>query len=377
MGRHVFQLPDVGEGLTEAEILVWHVQPGDVVEVNQTILEIETAKASVEIPCPFTGTIAEIHVKPGDVVPVGAPIVTLEVPDREAVLVGYGVKSEHSRRRRRSSTPRASSGTVRAKPLVRKRARELGIDLASVPATGPHGDVTRADLEAAVGGTSGTPVRGVHRSMAKAMSESAATIPQVTIWVDVDMHDTLHRIAQLRSDPRYAGVKVTPLTMVAAAIVRTFREHPHINAQWREESSQASIVHHDHLHLGIATDTDRGLIVPSIKHAEQCDDVTLARKLTEIIAAARAGQCTPADLSGATLSVTNIGVFGIDGGTPILPPGEAAIVAMGRIHDRPWVVDGVVVPRPIMQLLMTFDHRVLDGAKASRALAAIADAIGR
>ena len=375
MGRHVFHLPDVGEGLTEAEIIVWHVQTGDVVEVNQTILEIETAKASVEIPCPFTGTIEQIHVHPGDVVPVGAPIVTLEVPDREAVLVGYGVKSEHSRRRRRTGPSKTTPGSVRAKPLVRKRARELGIDLASVIPTGVHGDVTRADLEAAAEGTSGMPVRGVHRSMAKAMSASVATIPQVTIWVDVDMQHTLQRIADLRTDPQYAGVKVTPLTMVARAIVRTFREHPFVNARWQEHGAEARIVHHDHLHLGIATDTERGLVVPSIKNADQCDDVTLARRLTELIAAARAGTCTPAELSGATMSVTNIGVFGIDGGTPILPPGEAAIIAMGRIHERPWVVDGTLGIRPIMQLLMTFDHRILDGAKASRALAGIADAL--
>lgn len=387
----IFALPDVGEGLTEAEIVRWHVQPGDVVTVNQTIVEIETAKAVVELPCPFAGTVAELHAEPGVVLPVGAPLISVAVSaaKREPVLVGYGVKDEAPARRRRRSTegdaaPAAdvAAPRPRAKPIVRKLARDLGVDLAGIPGTGTNGEVTRDDvLNAAQAerpsfafrqGDERIPVRGVQRAMADAMVESFFTAPHVTIWVDVDMTRTLDLVQRLRGHGQYADVKVTALTIMAAAIASTAKQYPRINATWVDTDEGADVQVYGDLHLGIAADTPRGLLVPVLKNAGAMTLPELARGITALIDTARQGKSTPADLTGGTISVTNIGVFGIDGGTPILTPGQTSIFAMGRIVDKPWVVDGVVTVRPVMQVTMSFDHRVLDGASGSRALQAIA-----
>jgi pyruvate dehydrogenase E2 component (dihydrolipoamide acetyltransferase) len=368
MAHQVFRLPDVGEGLTEAEILTWLVAPGDTVEVNQLIVEIETAKAAVELPCPFAGTVHQIHVQPGDIVDVGSPIITVEVS--ESVLVGYGVHHEPVRRRRRAveeATQPMSARAVRAKPLVRKRARELGIDLAHITPTGRHGDVTRADVDAAAEGSARRePVRGVHRAMAAAMSVSAISAPQATIWVDVDMQRALDRAASI------SGVRVTPLTLVAEATVMACAKFPRINARWLD-GPPAQIQWHDHVNVGIAVDTDRGLLVPSVKGAHDLTLPDLASRVNALVETARAGKCTPADLTGSTISITNVGVFGIDGGTPLLNPGESAIIGMGRIVERPWVVDGAMEIRPVMTVMMTFDHRIVDGATGSRALMSIVE----
>lgn len=367
MARQVFRMPDVGEGLTEAEILTWFVKPGDTVEVNQMIVEIETAKAAVELPCPFAGTVQQIHAEPGELVDVGAPIITVEVS--ESVLVGYGVHDEPVRRRRKAPTAVPQTMTtraVRAKPLVRKRARDLGIDLTHITPTGRHGDVTRADLDAAAGTpVRREPVRGVHRAMADAMSTSAASAPQVTIWVDVDMQSALNRVAATD------GVRITPLALVGAAVIKACGEYPRINARWLE-GPPVQIQWHDHVNLGIAVDTERGLLVPSVKNAQDLDLPELATSINGLVDTARNGRCTPAELTGSTISITNVGVFGIDGGTPMLNPGESAIVGMGRITERPWVVDGTLAVRPVMTLMMTFDHRMVDGATGSRALMSIA-----
>jgi 2-oxoisovalerate dehydrogenase E2 component (dihydrolipoyl transacylase) len=368
MSEQVFRLPDVGEGLTEAEILTWLVQPGEQVEVNQMLVEIETAKAAVELPSPFQGTVRAVHAQPGQVVEVGTPIITIETKTREPVLVGYGAHDAKIRRRSRQrayapTTQVSAPTTVRAKPLVRKRARELGIDLRTVVPTGPHGDVTRADLEAMRGMV---PVRGVHRAMAEAMAESANRIPQVTIWVEVDMHAAMERMSELRTQ-----VRVTPLALVGAAVISAAQEFPMINARWVDGES-AHVQRYDHVHLGIAVDSTRGLLVPSVKDAHAMDVIALADALNELIETARAGRCSPQQLTGSTITITNVGVFGIDGGTPMMNPGEAAIIGMGRITDRPWVVDGALTVRPVMTLMMTFDHRVMDGATGSRALNCIA-----
>jgi 2-oxoisovalerate dehydrogenase E2 component (dihydrolipoyl transacylase) len=387
----VFTLPDVGEGLTEAEIVRWHVQPGDTVTINQTIVEIETAKAVVELPCPYAGVVAELHADAGVVLAVGSPLISVEVKasTREPVLVGYGVKNDAPGRRRRrdaeDSAPSTVSGSVsrpRAKPIVRKLARDLGVDLATIIGTGPDGDVTRDDVLKAGKverpaaevrqGDELIPVRGVQRAMADAMVESYFTAPHVTIWVDVDMTRTLDLVQRLRGHGRYTDAKVTALTIMAAAIAATAKQYPRINASWVDTDHGADVLVYKDLHLGIAADTPRGLLVPVLKNAGAMTLPELARGITELVDTARQGKSTPADLTGGTISVTNIGVFGIDGGTPILSPGQTSIFAMGRIIDKPWVVDGVVTVRPVMQVNMSFDHRVLDGASGSRALQAIA-----
>lgn len=371
MVHQIFRLPDVGEGLTEAEILTWFVKPGDTVEVNQIIVEIETAKAAVELPCPFTGIVQQLHVEPGDLVDVGAPIITVEVV--ESVLVGYGVHDEPVRRRRKlanGATPTPATREVRAKPLVRKRARDLGIDLTHITPTGRHGDVTRADLDSAVGTpVRREPVRGVHRAMADAMSTSVATAPQVTIWVDVDMQSALAKAAATST------IRITPLALVGAAVIKACAEYPRINARWLD-GPPVQIQWHDHVNLGIAVDTERGLLVPSVKSAQELELHQLAKSINALVETARHGRCTPAELTGSTISITNVGVFGIDGGTPMLNPGESAIIGMGRIADQPWVEDGALVVRPVMTLMMTFDHRMVDGATGSRALMSIAAALG-
>lgn len=399
-----FALPDVGEGLTEAEILRWHVRPGDVVKVNQLIVEIETAKASVELPCPFAGTVAELLVDEGSIVPVGSPIITVETPDapptseRQAVLVGYGVRegAAEPRRRRRTgekpAVPEMANGPVRAKPPVRKLARDLGVDLAAVTPTGAQGEVTRADVMGAGSGSAPAavtptarvaappvapgervPVRGVHRAMADAMVQSAFSAPHVTEWVDVDMSRAMAAVARLRALPGADGLRISPMILVAAGLIRAAMRYPMINSTWVDAPDGPHVMVHGEVNLGIAADTPRGLLVPTIKGASQLGLLGLARAVQELIETARAGRSTPADLTGGTISLTNIGVFGVDGGTPILSPGQTAILAMGRILDRAWVSDGQVVARPVMQLTLSFDHRVIDGALGSRALRSVAE----
>lgn len=390
MATETFLLPDVGEGLTEAEILRWHVQPGDQVTVNQTICEIETAKAAVELPCPFTGTIDAIHVDVGQVVAVGTPIITITVQKAEPVLVGYGVKDAHSARptrraRASNGSAHAPVGRVRIKPVVRKLARDNGLDVASITGTGPHGEITRADVLAVLGtepvlpSVAGDepgdrfPVRGVHRAMAEAMVQSKFTAPHVTEWVDVDMSRSMQIVQRLRENPDHAALRITPLALVAMGWIRAAQRFPRINSTWVDTADGADIVLHRNVHLGLAADTPRGLLVPVVKNAGGMTIVELAGAIQQLIDIAREGRSTPTDLTGGTITLTNVGVFGVDGGTPILTPGQSAILAMGRIIDRPWAVDGQVVVRPIVQLNLSFDHRVIDGALGSRALASVAE----
>lgn len=406
MSPNVFSMPDVGEGLTEAEILRWLVQPGDTVAVNQMIVEIETAKAAVELPCPFAGVVEELHAPEGAIVAVGSPIISITgaetavqpAPQRQAVLVGYGVREVGTPTRRRRQNAGGSSAPVdpsavdapavrqaaRAKPLVRKLAREKGIDLTLIQATGLHGEVMRSDVVKAIGGEVAQPsvsndaageripVRGVQRAMAEAMVQSAFTAPHVTEWVDVDMSRALEVVARLRERPSSKDVRITPMILVAAGLIRAARQHPRINSSWVDTSDGADVVIHRDVHLGIAADTPRGLLVPTIRGASSLGLVELAQRVQILIDTARAGRSTPADLTGGTIALTNVGVFGVDGGTPIINPGQTSILAMGRIIERAWVVNGQVVPRPIMQLSFSFDHRVIDGAIGSRALQSIA-----
>ncbi|MFI1890526.1 dihydrolipoamide acetyltransferase family protein [Streptomyces jumonjinensis] len=441
-----FRMPDVGEGLVEAEILAWHVAVGDTVADGQTVCEVETAKAAVELPIPYDGTVAEILSPPGTTVAVGAPIITVlpagadrgaapatdpaasagadSAPDG-GVLVGYGPRAGSApvRRRRKAAAERAepavdapvvtsaapASGGVpaRAKPPVRKLAKELGVDLSAVPASGRHGVVTREDVLAAAapGSAAGPvtvaavepaseavpvavprpervrdgmretriPVRGVRKATARAMVASAFTAPHVTEFIDVDVTRTVNLVRRLRKSGELGEASVGPLLFVAAAYLASVRRHPEINASWDEENQEIVLKHH--VNLGIAAATERGLIVPNIKDADRLALTELADALGTLVRTARAGRATPGDLAGGTTTITNIGVYGVDGGTPLLNPGEAAILAVGAIRPRPWAHKGKVALREVATLSLSFDHRLVDGELGSKVLADTAAAL--
>jgi pyruvate dehydrogenase E2 component (dihydrolipoamide acetyltransferase) len=511
-----FRLPDVGEGLTEADIVSWHVKPGDTVTINQVIVDIETAKAVVELPSPYAGTVAALLVEEGQTVDVGTPIIAVDVPGaedaspeparparqekqtpeaRQPVLVGYGVKPGSTSRRPRKrpptrpgsypatpsapptggptgggppagsqgfpagiklppgipappqssggslgktkedqppqppdtySAPQAPSralpgegdmgeglpnargghrggrppGGVRAKPPVRRLARDLGVDLDVLTGSGPEGSVTKEDVERAAsearirsvateqvpgdqphaaadlghpqaGGSSGSgeeriPVRGVRKHTAAAMVASAFTAPHVTEFLQVDVTETMAAVRRARELPEFAGVKVSPLLFVAKALLMAVRRHPMINSSW-DEAAQEIVVKRP-VNLGIAVAADRGLLVPNVKGADTLPLAGLAEAIDGLAATARAGKTTPADLAGGTITITNVGVFGVDAGTPILMPGEAAILAFGQVRDLPWVVAGELAVRKVTTLSLSFDHRIVDGELGSAVL---------
>jgi pyruvate/2-oxoglutarate dehydrogenase complex dihydrolipoamide acyltransferase (E2) component len=426
MAERVFNLPDLGEGLEDAEIVEWKVSPGDTVELNQPLIEVNTAKALVEIPSPVAGRVTALHGEPGAVVVVGQPLVTFEVeagtapsaegeaaavagqesrpsgeqPKREAVLVGYGVGEREADRRRRPKLrppePRGEGTAARATPLVRRLARERGIDLASVAGTGPEGRVTREDVEHAAAGVTaeaspeGTPlvteggadaarastqvsaapaageripVRGVRRLIAQKMTRSWREIPHVTTFHTVD---ATHVEALRRELTEESDTKVSGLSVIVRALVEACRRHPKLNSSF--DADAAEIVLKDAYHVGIAADTDRGLMVPVVRDVDRKGIVQVTREIAEVVEAARGGTATPDQLTGSTITVTNFGVFGSEAGTPIINHPEAAILGMGRIADRPVVTDGRVEARPMLTLALSFDHRVLDGADADRAM---------
>ena len=404
---HQFRLPDVGEGLTEAEILAWSVRPGDVVEVNQVIAEIETAKAAVELPCPYAGVVAELHVAEGETVAVGTPIITIDaaVPARaadaaamtESVLVGYGPREAvPTRRRRGESTPlpthppsrepsSAAGARLLAKPPVRKLAKDLGVALHSVQPTGAGGVITREDVHRAaapnrtgspVGETANQrqtriPIRGVRKHTARAMVESAFTAPHVTEFVTIDITQTMRLRETVAARREFAHLRLSPLLFVARALVLAVRRTPEVNSAWDDAAQEIVLKHY--VNLGVAADTERGLLVPNIKNADRMSLLELAEAVADLAATARDGRTTPADLADGTITVSNVGVFGVDTGTPILNPGEAAILAFGAVRRMPWVVgtgaEERIEPRWTTQLALSFDHRLVDGRQGSRLLA--------
>ena len=502
MAQKEFRLPDVGEGLTEADIVAWHVKPGDTVRINQVIVDIETAKAVVELPSPYAGTVSALLVEVGQTVDVGTPIIAVDVPSadgaepepaepgrqpgdqaeaaqretrqqeagsqddgakkakdapqenvRQPVLVGYGVKPGSTRRRARKqpptrpgsypATPSAppaggdrpggsagdaggpafpaglklppgipappsgfaaspggspggrppGAGRALAKPPVRRLARDLGVDLGALAGSGPEGSVTRDDVEraarasrtrsvaeeqapggmphAAAGSTTGAAeeriaVRGVRKHTAAAMVASAFTAPHVTEFLQVDVTETMAAVRRARDLPEFAGVKVSPLLFVAKALLVAARRHPMINSSW-DEAAQEIVVKRP-VNLGIAVAAERGLLVPNVKGADTLPLAGLAGAIDELAATARAGKASPADLAGGTITITNVGVFGVDAGTPILMPGEAAILAFGQVRDMPWVVAGELAVRKVTTLSLSFDHRIVDGELGSAVL---------
>ncbi|MEU2547070.1 dihydrolipoamide acetyltransferase family protein [Streptomyces roseolus] len=462
-----FKMPDVGEGLTEAEILKWYVQPGDTVTDGQVVCEVETAKAAVELPIPFDGTVHELVFPEGTTVDVGqviisvnvggaapaeapapasapaaeapapvaapAPAAEAEPEGRQPVLVGYGVAASSTKRRARKAAPAASAPAVPApaasapvavvpeqlnghapagprplaKPPVRKLAKDLGVDLASVVPTGPDGVITREDVHraaapapapvaapapaaptpapvaaatspapvaapAADAGARETrvPIKGVRKATAAAMVGSAFTAPHVTEFVTFDITRTMKLVEELKADKDMAGLRINPLLLIAKAVLVAVRRNPEINAAWDEAAQEIVLKHY--VNLGIAAATPRGLIVPNIKDAHAQTLPELSRSLSELVATAREGKTTPAAMQGGTFTITNVGVFGVDTGTPILNPGESAILAVGAIKLQPWVHKGKVKPRQVTTLALSFDHRLVDGELGSKFLADVA-----
>ena len=410
-----FPLPDVGEGLTEAEIVSWKVAPGDKVSVNQTICEIETAKSVVELPCPFEGEVSELLVNEGDTVEVGTPIIAVSVAGsapqlvkeedtgaeyKLPTLVGYGDTGDaKSRRRAVKAAPittaipvsmvraAVASDSAMAKPPIRKLAKELGVELTNVTGTGLHGEITREDVIGAASQASvfknlttpaqptereeRIPVKGVRKAIATAMVKSAFTAPHVSIFVDVDATRTMEYVKRLKNSVDFAGIKVTPLLIMAKAMIWAVRRNRMVNSTWTD----SEIIVHNFVNLGIAAATPRGLIVPNIKDADKMNLLELAQAIEQLAATARDGKTTPEDMANGTITITNIGVFGVDTGTPILNPGEVSIVALGSIRKKPWVVDDEIVVRHVTTIGATFDHRVVDGDVASRFVQDVASVI--
>jgi pyruvate dehydrogenase E2 component (dihydrolipoamide acetyltransferase) len=435
MSDSEFRLPDVGEGLTEAEIVAWKVKAGDVVQINQVLVEIETAKSLVELPSPFAGTVSALLVKEGETVEVGTPIISVgAAPGRAAKprptddvaasvedtaasisaeqnapanLVGYGTSGHAPTRRRRTgslpdtaaetapsatptrpaSVPAAAASAVIAKPPIRKLAKDLGVALEDLVGTGLAGEITRDDVIRhatqaslfrnietpawAEGREEIIPVKGVRKAIATAMVQSAFSAPHVSVFVDIDATRTMEFVSRLKASADFAGIRVSPLLIVAKAVIWAVRRNPTVNSSW----SDKEITVHHYVNLGIAAATPRGLLVPNIKDAQELSLLELAQSLEQLTITARDGKTQPAQMAGGTITITNVGSFGMDTGTPILNPGEVAIVAMGTIKQKPWIVDGEVRPRFVTTVSASFDHRIVDGDVASRFVADVASII--
>ncbi len=408
-GVEQFRLPDLGEGLAEGVILRWLVAVGDTVVLNQPIVEVETAKAAVEIPAMWAGRVRSIFHGEGETVAVGSPIIAIETasrsgddgvagddasgPDgasadgvRTPVLVGYGPPHATATGRRPRTAPAArrvpeapsapgAPGPVLAKPPVRRLARDLGVELRGMVGTGPQGSITREDVLAArdARGRSDdrvahrehrVPVKGVRKLTAENMVASAFSAPHVTTFLTVDVTRSMRALGRLRSLPGWQDVRVSPLLLVAKAVLAAIRRHPMVNSTWDGDE----IIVHEYVNLGIASATERGLIVPNIKDADRMSTLELAGAMGALVRTAREGRTTPAEMDGGTFTITNVGVFGIDTGTPILPPGQSAILALGSIKDSPWAHRGKLKIRQVTTLGLSFDHRVVDGELGSRFL---------
>ena len=479
-----YKLPDVGEGLTEAEIVTWKVKVGDVIKVNDIVVEIETAKSLVELPSPYAGTVQALHVPEGETVPVGTPIISIgdaaaapapapsaPAPSTESdpylgmaekagaqvaageidmsnpaatgggenqTLVGYGPRTTSAQRRPRrgGASPKTDAGAaaqlqvqgafgqgkaeaadvveaeeppvpatpaahheapagdvrVLAKPPVRKLAKDLGVDLRTLAPSGPQGTVTREDVLAATAAPELSepqvamatprsdrsadrrePIKGVRKMMAQAMVDSAFTAPHVTEWITVDVTKTMKLVEKLKAHRDFRDVKVSPLLVVAKAVCLAAKRTEEINAAWDEATQE--VVFRSGVNLGIAAATPRGLVVPNVKDADALSLPELGSAINALTRTAREGKTQPAEMSGGTFTITNVGVFGVDAGTPIINPGESAILCFGAVRKQPWVHNGKIKVRDITTLALSFDHRLIDGEKGSRFLADVASVL--
>ena len=413
-----FLLPDLGEGLDEAEVIAWRVRAGDHVTVDQVIAEVETAKAVVELPVPYAGVVTALHAEPGSAVSVGQPLITVTADDPAAgfrepgvvvpgqaaaaggagggeasgsVLVGYGTTATAARRRRGQRRRRAPDRPRRVaviSPLVRKQARDAGLDVASLIGTGPAGVVSRQDVrraiaeraarqrpavpavpDAAEGTERRIPLRGARRAAAEHVTRSRREIPEATVWVDVDA--TALAEARRELNTRDPARPVSLLALLARFAVLGLRRYPELNARVERDE----IVVPGGVHLGFAAQTEHGLVVPVVHDAHLLSTRDLSARLAERTAAARERRLSPADLRGGTFTVNNYGVFGVDGSAAIINHPEVAILGMGRVIDRPWVVDGQLAVRKVTELTLAFDHRVCDGGTAGGFLRYVADCV--
>ena len=411
MTEQVFMLPDLGEGLTDAVVVEWKVEVGDTVTIDQVVVEVETAKASVEVPCPFEGVVAALHGAEGDVVPVGKPLISItgaaitpatheqyreeERAGSGNVLIGYGTGHGPAGRRRRraqaleAAPPQVSGNSTQAttfrsqapkvlSPIVRKLALDGGLSLDHIETVGTHGIITRADVERALAtpahtdaGITRIPITGIRKVIAEKLTRSRTEIPEATVWVDVDATALLQARRDL--DASIDGVKVTLLAVLAKLTMIALAKFPELNST--VDTAAGEILRYEDIHLGIAAQTDRGLMVPVIPQADTADLRELAERLAEMTDLARTGSLPPARLTGGTFTLNNYGVFGVDGSAAIINHPEAAILGIGRIIDRPWVVDGQLVVRKVAQLALAFDHRVCDGGVAGGFLRTVADYI--
>jgi pyruvate dehydrogenase E2 component (dihydrolipoamide acetyltransferase) len=387
MGEEVFRLPDLGEGLTEAQLVKWRVETGQPVEVNAPLCEVETAKAVVVIPSPFAGKVSQLHARPGETVPVGSPLITIatttqatEAPS-EGMLVGYGPRVDEAAPRRRprvqgqAAAPQ-TSGEPRAAPFVRQLAREMGVNLASIRGTGPDGRITRADVEAAAGapqkaeptiastdGEERISVVGLRKAIARQMVKSVSTIPQFTEFAIFDATNLM----EARQRAKASGASLTPLPYFVRALARAIKQHPLLNSSWDEERDE--IVIKKAINIGIAVNTEKGLLVPVIKQADALQLDQLAERSTRLIEGARAGSLGPTEMSGGTITLTNVGASGpIETGTPIINPPECCVVGIGGIRKRALVVDGEVAAKDSAWISISVDHRIVDGALATEFL---------
>jgi 2-oxoisovalerate dehydrogenase E2 component (dihydrolipoyl transacylase) len=419
-----FKLPDLGEGLTEGEVVRWLVAEGDAIVLNQPIVEVETAKAVVEIPSPYAGTVVKLHAAEGDSLDVGAPLISVDTgggatephpatstaepepepePELElelqATLVGPGERQQ-TRRRRIAGHPRAADGPStaapaerpKATPPVRRYAKDRGVDLAVLVGTGKDGRITREDVDGALGTdqpaaargaevpaarvprertSERIPVRGTRRQTAAAMTASAFSIPHVTEFLTVDATRLMELRDRLRALPAAAELRLTPLAVVAKALCVAVRSYPLMNSSWDEDAGEIEVK--GWVNLGIATDTPTGLLVPNIKDADTLGILDLAGEVARLTDLARERKAAPADLTGGTITITNVGGFGVETGTPIINKPECAILATGLIAPRPWVVDGQLTVRQLMTTSVSFDHRIVDGAYAAQFLAHLRD----
>ncbi len=418
MTDQTFKLPDLGEGLTESEVLNWKIKVGEHVALNQVIAEVETAKAVVELPSPFAGVVQEIHAQQGEVVEVGGPLVTFgggeSAQDTESVsseaqrtptLVGYGAPASTGARPARKSRPvrpaqpvtvehheEQRSAVTRCTPPVRKLARDHGVDISALAGSGEDGLVLRRDVQEAIDARHGSnegantvdksgsqrpvgtedrhiKITAVRRATAKAMVQSAFTAPHATEFLTVDVSESMALVERMRPHPLMSDTKLNITTLAALVVTRLLRTYRALNSSWDEAADE--IIEYGSVNLGMAVASDRGLLVPVVKNAQDLPLPELAAALGEIISQGRAGSLSPAQLSGGTFSITNVGVFGVDAGTPILPPGQAGILALGQVKRRPWEYRDEVALRHTMTLALSFDHRVVDGKEASEFLSGV------
>ena len=434
--EQLFRLPDLGEGLTEAEILEWRVQVGDTVEIDQIVVEVETAKAAVEVPVPYAGTVRTLHCEAGTVLDVGAPLISIAPAQPEGVgigatagasagageryreeeqagsgnvLIGYGTgHAPVARRRARVKTPQAPVTTVSAKvpakatadasaarvisPVVRKFARENGVDLSSLTTTAPDGVVRRRDVTAAIerreqnvaipavpapldtiDGIERIPLKGMRRAVAEKLSRSRSEIPDATTWVDVDATELVNTKNALQA--AFPDRRIGLLALLGRICVAGLTRFPELNSS--VDTERGEILRYPYINLGFAAQTDRGLVVPVVHGAHKLSAAGLQAETARLTALARAGEIPPAQLTGGTFTLNNDGVFGVDGSTPIINHPEAALLGVGRIVDKPWVVNGELAVRKVTQLSLTFDHRVCDGGVAGGFLRYVADCVER